>query len=162
MRLLLFFILIALLSCTTAPKQKEPFATLLSKCNEVTINFFNNGDTIHFQTKDSVGVKYLTQNILGTNETIADTCKPVGNIFYRANGDTLISAAFAVLPTVNKKDCSYISYSYQNTSYKNKLSEKVQQLLTQMYPKPVADSMASSDSMMIMEDSLPPSGSTKK
>ena len=118
-----------LLSCNEGQEQKEPFKSLLKTCDEVKINFYNGGDTIHFETKDSLGIKYLTQNISGTAETIADTCKPVGDLYYRAKGDTLLRAEFAVMPATKRDQCAYISYSYQNQSYKNKISEKIYQLL---------------------------------
>ena len=140
MKFFSLFILFAVMqSCSNNNRQKEPFKSLLKNCDEVKINFYNGGDTLHFETKDSLGIKYLTENISGNNETISDACKPVGNLFYRAKGDTLLRGEFAVLPTATKKDCGYISYNHQNTSYKNKLSEKIFQFLIQMYPKPSTD-----------------------
>jgi hypothetical protein len=114
-------------ACTNTVEQKEPF-----KCDEIKINFYNGGDTVHFETKDSLGLKYLTQNVSGNTETVNDACKPVGDLYYRAKGDTLLRAEFAVLPLTKKEQCAYISYTYQNQSYKNKLSEKIYQLLSQM------------------------------
>jgi hypothetical protein len=151
-------------SCNTAPEQKEPFKSLLKNCDELNINFYNGGDTIHFQTKDSLGLKYLSQNIMGSTEAINDTCKPVGSLFYRSHGDTLLKAEFALLPTGNKNDCNYISYSYQNGSYKNRVSDKIYQLLTQMYPRPSPHStMQASDSIQALPDPAgPPTDSGKK
>jgi hypothetical protein len=133
MKLFLRFVsMLLLLACNNSTEQKEPFKSLLKTCDEIKINFYNGDDTIHFETKDSLGIKYLTQNISGTAETIADTCRPVGDLYYRSKGDTLLRAEFAVLPATKREQCAYISYSYQNQSYKNKLSEKIYQLLSQM------------------------------
>ena len=165
MKLFSLFMLFAILqSCSNNPDQKEPFKSLLQNCDEVNINFYNGGDTIHFQTKDSLGIKYLSQNITGINETLGDTCKPVGNLFYRSKGDTLFRAEFAVLPSASKNDCGYISYNYQNSPYKNKLSEKIYQLLSQMYPKPSTDTITQAiDTIQTFKDSLnQPGDSTKK
>ena len=142
-----------LLSCNEGQEQKEPFKSLLKTCDEVKINFYNGGDTIHFETKDSLGIKYLTQNINGTAETIADTCKPVGDLYYRAKGDTLLRAEFAVMPATKRDQCAYISYSYQNQSYKNKISEKIYQLLTQMNVS-VDSTRRLRDSLETIQDSM--------
>src|SRR5215217_979439 len=125
MRIFICCILLVLIqACKNETEQKEPFKSMLKNCDEVIINFYNGGDTIHFQTKDSLGIKYLVQNITGSTQTISDTCSPVGNLYYRAHGsDTLLKAEFAVLPAANRNDCGYVSYNYQNTAYKNKLSE---------------------------------------
>src|SRR5215216_6254073 len=114
-----------LLACTNSNQQKEPFKALLKNCDEVKINFYNGGDTIHFETKDSLGIKYLGQNVSGNAETITNACKPVGDLYYRAKGDTLLRAEFAVMPATKREQCAYISYTYQNQSYKNKLSDKI-------------------------------------
>jgi hypothetical protein len=149
-----------LLSCNEGQEQKEPFKSLLKTCDEVKINFYNGGDTIHFETKDSLGIKYLTQNISGIADTIADTCRSVGDLYYRAKGDTLLRAEFAVMPGTKREQCAYISYSYQNQSYKNKLSEKIHQLFTQMNvsvdsTKRLRDSLQKIQDTMDMEpDSL--------
>lgn len=133
MKLFLFFVFILLLlACNNKSEQKEPFKSLLKPCDEIKINFYNGGDTVHFETKDSLGLKYLTQNVSGSTETVGDACKPVGDLYYRAKGDTLLRAEFAVLPATKREQCAYISYSYHNQSYKNKLSEKIYQLLSQM------------------------------
>ena len=142
-----------MLSCNEGQEQKEPFKSLLKTCDEVKINFYNGGDTIHFETKDSLGIKYLTQNISGTAETIADTCKPVGDLYYRAKGDTLLRAEFAVMPATKRDQCAYISYSYQNQSYKNKISEKIYQLLTQMNVS-VDSTRRLRDSLQAIQDSM--------
>ena len=142
-----------LLSCNEGQEQKEPFKSLLKTCDEVKINFYNGGDTIHFETKDSLGIKYLTKNIRGTAETIADTCKPVGDLYYRAKGDTLLRAEFAVMPATKRDQCAYISYSYQNQSYKNKISEKIYQLLTQMNVS-VDSTRRLRDSLQTIQDSM--------
>jgi hypothetical protein len=133
MKLFFCFALAALLfSCNEGQEQKEPFKSLLKTCDEVKINFYNGGDTVHFETKDSLGIKYLTQNVSGNTEPINDACKTVGDLYYRGKGDTLLRAEFAVMPATKREQCAYISYSYQNQSYKNKISEKIYQLLTQM------------------------------
>lgn len=133
MKLLICFLLTSLLfSCTSTNEQKEPFKSLLKNCDEVKFTFYNGGDTVHYETKDSLGIKYLTQNISGNTETVNDTCKPVGDLFYRSKGDTLLRAEFAVTSSGKREQCGYISYSYQNTSYKNKLSDRIFQLLSQM------------------------------
>ena len=142
MRLLIcIFLAILILSCNNAPEQKEPFKSLLSKCDTVNFNFYNGGDTVHFNTEDSLGIKYLTEAVIGNTETINDTCKPVGELYYRAKGDTLLRTEFAVLPTLDRKECAYMTYTYQGKTYKHRLTEKVHQLLTQMYPKPAADTI---------------------
>ena len=123
---------VLLLSCTNSNEQKEPFKSLLKNCDEVKINFYNGGDTIHFETKDSLGIKYLGQNVSGNAETITDACKPAGDLYYRAKGDTLLRAEFAVMPKTKREQCAYISYTYKNQSYKNKLSYRIYQLLSQM------------------------------
>jgi hypothetical protein len=114
----------------------------------VNINFYNGGDSIHFQTEDSLGIRVLTQSVSGNTEPTNDTCKTAGEVFYRANGDTLFRAEFAVLPASDKKVCDYIIYNYQGKSYKNKLNDKAYQLLTQMYPKPSADTVSSQDTIL--------------
>ena len=148
MRLLLLFIpAILIYSCNNANEQKEPFKSLLKNCNEVNINFYNGGDSIHFQTEDSLGIRVLTQSVSGNAETINDTCRTAGEVIYRANNDTLFRAEFAVLPASDKKTCDYITYNYQGKSYKNRLNDKAYQLLTQMYPKPTADTVSSPDTL---------------
>ena len=142
-----------MLSCNEGQEQKEPFKSLLKTCDEVKINFYNGGDTIHFETKDSLGIKYLTQNISGNAETIADTCRPVGDLYYRAKGDTLLRAEFAVMPATKRDQCAYISYNYQNQSYKNKISEKIYQLLTQMNVS-VDSTRRLRDSLQAIQDSM--------
>ena len=94
---------------------------------------------MHFNTEDSLGIKYLTQAVTGNTETINDTCKTVGELYYRAKGVTLLRTEFAVLPSLDRKACAYMLYTYQGKTYKHRLTEKVHQLLTQMYPKPSVD-----------------------
>jgi hypothetical protein len=157
-----FVIFLVLLSCNNDSQQKEPFKSLLKKCDEVKFNFYNGGDTLHFQTKDSLGIKYLVENIKGSTETINDTCKPAGDIYYTAGNDTLLRAQFAIMPAGNRKDCAYISYNYQNNSYKNRISEKIYQLLTQMYPKPSADTIQRIDSTQLKDSFSQTPDSTRK
>ena len=154
MRLLISILLaILIISCNNAPEQKEPFKSLLSKCDTVNFNFYNGGDTVHFETKDSLGLKYLTQNVSGNTETANDTCKPVGDLYYKAKGDTLLRAEFAVLPAIKREQCAYISYNYQNQFYKNKLSEKIYQLLSQMNTA-VDSAKRVHDSLQKIEDTM--------
>jgi hypothetical protein len=148
MRLIFCFIIITMAcSCNSGTEQQEPFKSLLKNCDEVNINFYNGGDSVHFQTEDSLGIRVLTQSVTGNTETINDTCKTAGEVIYRAKKDTLFKAEFAVLPAADKKSCDYITYNYQGKSYKNRLNDKAYQLLSQMYPKPVADTMVSTDSI---------------
>ena len=126
---------------------------MLKNCDEVKINFYNGGDTIHFETKDSLGIKYLVQNVSGNVETITDACKPVGDLYYRAKGDTLLRAEFAVMPKTKREQCAYISYSYQNQSYKNKLSDKIYQLLSQMN-RAVDSTKRVNDSLQKIQDTM--------
>ena len=140
MRLIIFlFIVMIVQSCSNGSQQKEPFKSLLAACDDVNINFYNGGDSVKFDTQDSLGIKVLTQSINGSTEPINDGCKPSGAVYYRAKGDTLFKAEFAVMPNDSKKECDYIVYSYQGKAYKNKLHDKAYQLLTQIYPKPSAD-----------------------
>jgi hypothetical protein len=143
MRLLIWLIVfvVCFQSCNNTPEQKEPFKTMLADCDEVNINFYNGGDTIKFDTKDSLGVKVLGESVSGNTETIKDACQPAGQLFYRAKGDTLFRAEFAI-SNVAADQCNYITYTHQGKAYKNKLHDKAHQLLTQIYPKPTADSIA--------------------
>ena len=142
MRLLfLLAILSVIQSCSNGTQQSEPFKTMLANCDEVNIIFYNDGDTIKFDTNDSLGVKVLSESVSGNTETIKDACPPAGQLFYRANGDTLFRAEFAV-SNVSTDQCDYISYTHQGKIYKNKLHHKAHQLLTQIYPKPTADSIS--------------------
>ncbi len=147
MRFLKFIILVAFIqACKTDSKQQEPFVSLLKNCDEVNIKFYNGGDSVNFDTQDSLGIMVLSQSISGSSATINDTCKPVGEVFYRANGDTLFRAEFAVVPD-NTKNCDYITYNYQGKSYKNRLHDKALQLLTQIYPKAITDTIPPLDSV---------------
>jgi len=137
MRLVSFIILLAVMqSCNNDSQQKEPFASLLKNCDQVNIKFYNRGDSISFDTEDSLGIKVLSQSVSGNEQTINDTCKPAGQIFYRAKGDTIFRAEFAVPPNTDNKNCDYITYNFQGKSYKNRLHDNAYQLLTQIYPKP--------------------------
>lgn len=148
MRLLIFIALILMIqSCNNKNEQKEPFASLLKNCDAVNINFYNAGDSVKFDTEDSLGIKVLSQSVSGDEQTINDTCKPAGQIFYRAKGDTIFRAEFAVASNTDNKNCDYITYSYQGKSYKNRLHDKAYQLLTQIHPKLSADTSSQSDTM---------------
>src|SRR5687768_11978972 len=141
MRLISFLAIIwTIQSCNNGTQQSEPFKTMLANCDEVNINFYNGGDTIKFDTNDSLGVKVLGESVSGNTQTIKDACQPAGQLFYRANGDTLFRAEFAV-SNVATDQCDYITYTHQGKTYKNKLHDKAHQLLTQIYPKPTADSI---------------------
>lgn len=146
-RLLIFIGLTAVIPSCDDRQQKEPFASLLKNCDEVNIKFYNGGDSVNFDTQDSLGIKVLSESVTGNETTINDSCQPAGEVFYRANGDTLFRAEFAVLPDSNENTCDYISYSYQGKSYKNRLHSKAYQLLTQIYPKPPTDTMPPVDSL---------------
>lgn len=141
MRLIIFLIIIVTMveSCGNGSQQKEPFKSMLASCDEVNINFYNGGDSVKFDTHDSLGIQVLTQSVSGTKETINDGCQPSGVVYYRAKGDTLFRAEFAVMPNDSKKTCDYIVYNYQGQAYKNRLHDKAYQLLTQIYPKPSVD-----------------------
>lgn len=154
MRFLICILLAGLVqSCNNVNEQKEPFRSLLQNCDTVNFNFYNAGDTIHFNTGDSLGIKYLTQAISGDAEPVKDTCKPVGELYYRAKGDTLLRAEFAVMPAKKREDCAYVIYTYQNQSYKNRLPEKIYQLLTQMNIS-VDSTRRRNDSLQKIEDSI--------
>jgi len=141
MRLIIFLAIIWMIqSCNNGTQQSEPFKTMLANSDEVNINFYNGGDTIKFDTNDSLGVKVLSESVSGNAETIKDACQPAGQLFYRANGDTLFRAEFAV-SNVATDQCDYITYTHQGKTYKNKLHDKAHQLLTQIYPKPTTDSI---------------------
>lgn len=163
MRLLLYLIITFLvLACNNKTEQQEPFKSLLQKCDTVNFKFYNDGDTLYFNTGDSLGIKYLTQAVMGNSETINDTCKPSGELYYRAKNDTLLRTEFAVLPSLERKDCAYMSYTYEGKSYKNRLPEKVHQLLVQMYPKPPVDSVDQKLDSTIMDSAKKPLDSAKK
>ena len=148
MRFLMFITLLVFIqSCNNDNQQKEPFASLLKNCDEVNINFYNGGDSVKFDTEDSLGIRVLSQSVSGNIETVNDTCKPVGQVFYRAKGDTLFRAEFAVVPNSDNKNCDYITYNYQGKSYKNRLHDKAYQLLTQIHPRPLSDSISQSDTL---------------
>jgi hypothetical protein len=162
MRLLICFLLVLLMqSCTDNSGQKEPFKSLLIKCTEVNFNFYNGGDTVHFNTEDSLGIKYLTQAVTGNSETISDTCKTAGELYYRAKGDTLLRTEFAVLPGADRKTCAYMIYNYQGKTYKHRLTEKVHQLLVQMYPKPSVDTTNHAMDSIVTDSVVPPTDSAK-
>jgi len=154
MRLLIFISLIAVIqSCKNDSQQKEPFASLLKNCDEVNIKFYNGGDSVNFDTEDSLGIKVLSESVSGNEATINDTCQPAGEVFYRAKGDTLFRAEFAVLPGSNNKNCDYITYNYQGKVYKNRLHDKAYQLLTQIYPEPSRDTIPPVDSVPLPDSS---------
>ncbi len=146
MRLVIFLIFIVTIveSCSDNAQQSEPFKSMLEKCDEVNINFYNGGDSIKFDTQDSLGIHVLSQSVSGNTANVNDGCPPAGQLYYRANGDTLFRAEFAVLPNDSKKECNYISYTHEGKSYKNRLHDKAYQLLTQIYPKPTVDSTTTS------------------
>lgn len=142
MRLIIFLAVIWMIqSCTNGTQQSEPFKTILATCDAVNINFYNGGDTIKFDTNDSLGVKVLSESVSGNTGTVEDTCQPAGQLFYRGKGDTLFIAEFAVSNVATDK-CDYITYTHQGKTYKNKLHHKAHQLLAQIYPKPTTDSAA--------------------
>ncbi len=152
MRLLIFITVILIIqACNNESRQNEPFISLLKNCDEVNIKFYNGGDSVKFDTQDSLGIEVLSESVSGNTETINDSCKPAGEVFYRANGDTLFRAEFAVLPNTDKKNCDYIAYTYQGKTYKNRLHDKAYQLLTQIYPKPFLDSLQPSDSIPLSD-----------
>ena len=152
MRLPFFITLFVMLqSCNNDKQQKEPFASLLKNCDEVNIKFYNGGDSVKFDTQDSLGIKVLSESVSGNTATMNDTCQPAGEVFYRAKGDTLFRAEFAVLPNTDNKDCDYIAYTYQGKSYKNRLHHKAYQLLTQIYPKPLTDTTQAIDSVSLQD-----------
>src|SRR5215218_5929027 len=87
MRLVIFlFIVMIVQSCSNGSQQKEPFKSMLAACDDVNINFYNGGDSVKFDTQDSLGIKVLTQSINGSTEPINDGCKPSGAVYYRAKG----------------------------------------------------------------------------
>lgn len=157
MRLLILSIFFAFLqSCTPGTHQEESFSTLLNDCSEVNINFYNGGDTVHFQTTDSLGIKRLSETVLGRIESVSDSCSIVGELYFRKQTDTLLKSEFAVFPASNTTPCNYLMYNYQGKAYKHRLTEKAYKLLVQMYPKPMQDSLNQSiDTTTSMDSSKP-------
>src|SRR5688572_23926708 len=99
MRLVIILIITITLvqSCNNNSEQSEPFKSMLAKCDEVNINFYNGGDSIKFDTHDSLGIKVLSESVSGNSDNINDACQSAGQLFYRAGKDTLFRAEFAVL-----------------------------------------------------------------
>jgi hypothetical protein len=124
-----------MLSCNTNPQQKEPFRSMLLGCTEVDMAFYNNGDTLHFKTTDSSGIKLLREMITGDNEVLPDTCAPVGVLNFNNQSQSLLPVQFAIKKIADKIGCNYITYTYSGVNYKHKLSEKGKDLLLQLEPR---------------------------
>ncbi len=130
-----FTLVLFMQSCNSSNHQKEPFKSLLNACTKVDIVFYNKGDTLHFKTTDSSGVKLLQQMVTGYNESLVDTCAAIGSLnYFNQSGPTLM-VQFAVKKMANKITCNYITYTYNGNAYKHKLSEKGRDLLLQLGPK---------------------------
>lgn len=128
----LLCLFVILQSCSSS-QQKEPFASLFKPCDQVNIVFYNNGDSLRFETKDVNGIKILTQLISGNKETLADTCGAKGDLIYLSKGQSFYTTQFAFYTTKGKTSCNYVMYNYQNTSYKHRLTERAENLLRQAY-----------------------------
>ena len=128
----LLFLFIIFQACNSN-QQKEPFASLFKNCDQVNIIFYNNGDSLHFETKDVNGIKILTQLISGKKETIGDTCSAKGDLVYLSKGQPFYTAQFALNTASNAVGCNYASYNYQNTAYKHRLTERAENILKQAY-----------------------------
>jgi hypothetical protein len=69
-------------------------------------------------------------------ENVKDTCMPMGELYFLNNADSVLKAQFSVKQTGKEVTCSFVAYTFNGTSYKNKLSEKGRLLLSQLGPKP--------------------------
>ncbi|HVG15590.1 MAG TPA: hypothetical protein VM935_11535 [Chitinophagaceae bacterium] len=134
--LIVLVILLVVSACNSKDKQQEPFLSLLKPCTEVNMVLYNGGNPLNFKTTDSSGLKILTGMITGDNENVKDTCMPMGELYFINNADSVLKAQFSAKQTGKEATCSYVAYTFNGTSYKHKLSEKGQLLLSQLGQTP--------------------------
>ncbi len=147
---ILLLTLAAAVSCNTTATQKEPFKTMLKGCNQVDIVFYNKGDTINYQTKDSAGIAILANSVLGINESVTNMCAPVGELRFKVHGQDTLTAQFATSHTKEKNKCSYITYALNGNKYLQKLTERADRVLNEidtLHTKP-------SQPLLLKKDSL--------
>lgn len=119
------FLLFFLFSCS----RQNTYNRFLSACNRVDIVVYNGGDTLHFDTQDSTGIRILADQVTGNNNNIKDTCAAQGRLRFRQDSTVLLEAPFAVTAGNNNQSCNYIAYDYNDASYVQGLSERAKKLL---------------------------------
>jgi hypothetical protein len=124
-------VLMLLLQSCQSDTQKEPFKTLLKDCDQVDIVYYNGGDSLFFNTRDSAGVKILTHSISG--DKITQACPPTGELRYKVKDQTVLTAQFSTTKSSNKEKCDVVSYQLNAVPYTDPLPEKAVILLNEVY-----------------------------
>lgn len=133
MRTCLFFLTVLFFCrCNSNNPQEEPFASMLKNCDQVNIVFYNSADSLNYHTTDSTGIKILARMVSGKKETVSDTCRPVGKLTYLAKGQPLYEAQFALSSTKGALSCNYITYVFNQQTYKHRLTERAENILRQV------------------------------
>ena len=134
MRYLMFLSLIILFyACSINDKPKDPIVPSIKGTDRIDIAFYNNGDTLNFQTVDPKGFEILIGQISGDKATDKNSCNAIGELRYFVKEQLVYVAGFAI-DTANKNGgCNFVSYDWQNNKYKHALSERAENMLQKIY-----------------------------
>lgn len=113
----------ALLLLAGSCKKGDGYNKFLETCNIVQIVVYNGGDSLHFDTKDTTGVKLLANQVSGNTNTLKDTCAAEGVMRYLKDSTLLLEARFAAA------DCQYLTYTHGGYTYVHRLTERGENLL---------------------------------
>jgi hypothetical protein len=137
--LILPALLLLLQACTNTNQQKEPFKSLLAGCDSIDIVFYDGGDSMHYNTKDSLGLVRLSETITGKSEMVSDTCRLNGELRYFKQAQLVFTSQFAEDSSI--KNCNYVTYRYNGAVYKHRPTERVKKLLSGMVAMNLQDVM---------------------
>lgn len=134
MRSLYLILAVSLLySCDLGNTPKEPFQSLLANCNQVKIIFFNKGDTLHFETKDSTGIHILTHLSEEHTKEATSDCPVTGELRYFNENDTLLTAQFSTEASGSRQDCNHVTYYLSPEYYTHQMNDRAIKLLNEIF-----------------------------
>lgn len=132
-RFKLLSVVFFLCSCSINDKPKDPIVPSIKGTDRIDIVFYNNGDSLNFQTKDPKGFEILIGQISGKKSDSKNNCNTIGELRYFVKEQLVYTAGFAI-DTANKNGgCNFVSYDWQNNKYKHALTERGENMLQKIY-----------------------------
>src|SRR5829696_1970293 len=118
-------------SCSQNNDNKQDLQNV-KNCNEVTMIYYNHSDTLRYNTKDTTEIKILTELISGRQDQIGDSCKPVGQLVFKSQGQEIFTAEFSTTDTNEEYECNFVVYNSDDKTYKHKLTYRAGRLIDEI------------------------------
>ena len=118
-------------SCDNKERKDSAIEIIKTKCNHVTILYYNASDTNIHSLTESSHIKYFTNLIYERNETEDTPNVLFGRIIFKEKEKVLLEADLLRTPLKNRIEHEYITYKLNEKKYTHSLSYNTGMLLNE-------------------------------